>query len=196
MISSGKLKKGILLVGDTITKTLASTDKSTVPIFSDAGSATSLEFSTSATPLYFNLESNGTNYQAISQTHEGTLQMKGHDVFYFGASEVPKNIKTLLEFSKIEINSIDYYVFHQANLLLNEAIRRKLEIEKEKVPYSLKEFGNTSCATIPITLVNNLSNQLKTEQKSYVLSGFGVGLSCGSLIINIADIVCLDIIEV
>ncbi|MBL4709590.1 MAG: ketoacyl-ACP synthase III [Flavobacteriales bacterium] len=196
MMSASSLTKGLLLVGDTITKTLDKEDKSTVPIFSDAGSATTLEYTINAAPLYFNLESDGSKYKAIFQAKNGTLSMKGHDVFYFGASEVPQNINSLLERFKTDINDIDYFVFHQANLLLNEAIRRKLKIAKEQVPYSLQEFGNTSCATTPITLVNNLSKQLKTKQHRYILSGFGVGLSCGSVIVNIADIVCLDIIEV
>ena len=195
IMSAAALKKGLLLVGDTITKTLDKNDKSTLPIFSDAGSATLLEFDKEAAPLHFNLQSDGLKYQSIYQAKDGLLQMKGHDVFYFGSAEVPQNVKKLFEQSTIDQEVIDYFVFHQANLLLNEAIRRKLVIEKHKVPYSLEAFGNTSSATIPITMVANLAKQLQNENNTYLLSGFGVGLSCASVIINIADIVCPDIIE-
>lgn len=196
MMSSGKLKKGLLLVGDTISKTLASNDKSTVPIFSDAGSATTLEYSENADPLFFNLQSNGEKFKAIFKPSNQPLQMSGHEVYYFGLKEVPKNVNELLENAAVEKKDIDYFVFHQANLLLNEGIRRKLNLEKEKVPYSLREYGNSSCATIPLTLAHSLANQLRNKKHKYLLSGFGVGLSWGSAIINISDIVCLDIIEV
>jgi 3-oxoacyl-[acyl-carrier-protein] synthase-3 len=123
------------------------------------------------------------------------LAMQGLDVFNFALAEVAPNIRAMLEFAETEITAPDAFVFHQANLLLNESIRRKMELPAEKVPYSLREFGNTSSATIPVTMVHCLAAQLRSDSTSLVLSGFGVGLSWGSALIHLPPIVCLPMIE-
>lgn len=68
-------------------------------------------------------------------------------------------------------------------------------MEEEKVPYSLKDFGNTSCATIPLTMATQLQSQLKNEDLSFVACGFGVGLSWGSCFFKTHRITCPDLIE-
>jgi 3-oxoacyl-[acyl-carrier-protein] synthase-3 len=196
LMSASKLKKGLLLVGDTITHLLDETDQSTVPIFSDAGTATALEFDLEADDAVFNLQTDGKGFRAIEQKRGEAMTMNGHEVFHFGLKEVVPNIKSTLENSDVEIDQIDHFVFHQANLLLNESIRKKLKVPAEKVPYTLNEFGNTSCATIPITLVNSLGKELSSSQKTCLLSGFGVGLSWGSGIVNLTNCVCPDLIEI
>lgn len=208
-----------LLVGDTITHTLSPEDKSTVPIFSDAGSATALEFDPAAPPMFFNLQTDGKGYQAICIPEGGSRQpygasngalenhgegirrgaqhlaMQGLDVFNFALAEVAPNVRALLEFAQRDIDSPDAFVFHQANMLLNESIRRKLGVPSEKVPYSLRQFGNTSSATIPVTMVHALAAQLRSGPRTLLLSGFGVGLSWGSAYLETDALVCPDLIE-
>ena len=196
LMSGSKLKKGLLLVGDTITHLLGDSDQSTVPIFSDAGTATGLEFSTEAGEAIFNLQTDGKGFEAIQQKKGEAMKMNGHEVFHFGLKEVVPNVKATLEYSNRTIDQIDHFVFHQANLLLNESIRKKLKVPTEKVPYTLNEFGNTSCATIPITLVKSLGKELQLNDRTCLLSGFGVGLSWGSGIVNFSKCVCPDLIEI
>ena len=195
LMSASKLKKGLLLVGDTITHLLDESDQATVPIFSDAGTATALEFDEEASDAIFNLQTDGNGFRAIEQKRGGAMTMNGHEVFHFGLKEVVPNIKSTLENSEAEMEQIDHFIFHQANLLLNESIRKKLKIPSEKVPYTLNEFGNTSCATIPVTIVNSLGKELISSQRTCLLSGFGVGLSWGSGVVNLSNCVCPDLIE-
>lgn len=196
MMKASSLKKGLLLVGDTITQMLSPEDKSTVPIFSDAGSATALEIESSAPNMIFNLQSNGVGYDTIIKEHGDFLKMKGMEVFSFGLKEVVPNLKKLISHFNIDTDAIDFYIFHQANLLLNEAIRRKLKLEAHKVPYSLQEYGNTSCATIPLTIVSQLQKEITTQNLTLAMSGFGVGLSWGSCIVQFSNIVCPKLIMV
>ena len=121
--------------------------------------------------------------------------MNGVDVFNFSLREVAPDAKQLLEYCGKQTADIDYFVFHQANLLMNESIRKKLALEPEKVPYSLKDFGNTSSASIPTTLVTQLRERLTNEKLSLLLSGFGVGLSWGTCILETDKITCLPLIE-
>lgn len=195
LISQGQMTKGLLLVGDVITSRLDPDDMSTIPIFSDAGSATAIEFDESAENSVFNLQSDGSGADVIMQRPEDHMRMNGHEVFNFGLREVAPNLKALLQQSERSMDEIDYFVFHQANRLLNESIRRKLKLPTEKVPYSLNQFGNTSCATIPLTMVHNLQEELESGSTELALMGFGVGLSWGSALIRTNKITCLPLIE-
>lgn len=213
-------KKGLLLVGDVSTSCLSKEDKSTAPIFSDAGSATLLEAGEASDKIYFNLQNDGSGFEAISipdggmrnpfkdeslevkEISEGIrrnathLIMQGMEVFNFSLREVAPNIRAVLEGSSTDINSIDYFVLHQANRLMNESIRKKLGVDGEKIPLSLKDFGNTSSASIPITMVTEMRDKLEGDDLKLVLSGFGVGLSWGSALIETNKITCLPLLEV
>jgi 3-oxoacyl-[acyl-carrier-protein] synthase III len=218
MMNNTGIKKGLLLAGDTSTLSLNWKDKSAYPLFGDAGSATLLQYDEKG-QMDFNLQTDGSNYQAIIIPHGGSrepitreseieeeiekgiirkkknLLINGFDVFNFSIREVPPNINTLLAHYNYTLDQIDYFVMHQANLLLNETIRKKLKIPADKVPYSLKEFGNTSSASIPLTMVANLKTELSGRKNKLLLSGFGVGLSWGSVILDTENLVIPDIIE-
>ncbi len=210
--------KALLLVGDISTKTISMEDKSTAPLFSDAGTATALEFN-AGQAIHFNLQTNGKEFddiiipdggyrnQVTPQSFEvveyekgvrrNSLAMKldGIKIFNFALREIAPNINTLLSEKGIEKDKVDYFVFHQANLLMLESVRRKLQLPAEKVPYSLYDFGNTSSATVPLTMVVNLRRQLTDGKVNLMLSGFGVGLSWGSAYLETEKIVCSELIE-
>lgn len=205
LMQSGSIKKGLLLAGDTPTKFCSKDDKSTFPLFGDAGTATALEYSQGAEPIRFALQTDGGGYKAIIINAGGyrvpvskdslvmkdhgegkmrcdlNVEMDGEDVFMFGISKAPKVIKSLAEQYAIDLSAIDIFTFHQANLFMNEKIRNKLKIDAAKVPYSIQEYGNTSCASIPLTLVTRCAEQLKSGKVRHIACGFGVGLSWGAL---------------
>ena len=82
-----------------------------------------------------------------------------------------------MEKTETAIEDVSYFVFHQANRLINESIRKKLKLPEEKVPYSLGKYGNTSSASIPITILSELRDKVTQGKNTVLLSGFGVGLS-------------------
>lgn len=210
--------KALLLVGDISTRTISMRDKSTAPLFSDAGTATALEHNASG-KMYFNLQTDGKEYDDIIipdgafrnpvslqsfevKTYEGgikrtdlSMKLDGIKIFNFALREVAPNINTLLTETAIDKNNIDYFVFHQANKLMLESVRKKLQLEPAKVPYSLYHYGNTSSATIPLTMLVNLRSQLQSQPLKLLLSGFGVGLSWGSAYLETEKIVCPELIE-
>lgn len=220
LISGGSLKKGLLLVGDTISKTCSSNDKSTYPLFGDAGTATAVEFQPNAEPIKFHWGVDGSGSKAIiipdggfrnQFTHnsfikdkfdEGVIRAKkdltleGMDVFSFGISKAPETVNKLIDNFNIDKDGIDHFLFHQANKFMNEKIRKKLKIPEEKVPYSLKNFGNTSSATIPLTIVTELKNELTNSTKNIIACGFGVGLSWGSVFFKTENIFISSLIEI
>jgi 3-oxoacyl-[acyl-carrier-protein] synthase-3 len=124
------------------------------------------------------------------------LILEGMDIFTFGITKAPESINKLIEHFNIDKDSVDYYVFHQANKFMNEKIRKKLKLPEEKVPYSLKNYGNTSSATIPLTMVTELKDDLRNSRKEIIACGFGVGLSWASVHFIADNIVCSDLIEI
>ena len=219
LMSHSKIKKGLLLSGDISSFSVNPKDKSTYPLFGDGGSATAIEYDEGANEMTFNLQSDGSGADAIiipdgglrnplnedsyiEKEYEGgihrtkrNLWLDGLAVFNFSITKVPFQIKQLLESLNQEANEIDYFVFHQANKLIIETIRKKLKIDAEKTPYSLHEFGNTSSASIPLTLVTGLSNTHK-ENLKVVLCGFGVGLSWGTATVDLDHVQYLPLIEI
>jgi 3-oxoacyl-[acyl-carrier-protein] synthase-3 len=213
------IQKGLLMVGDVSTQTTSPHDKSTFPLFGDGGTVTALELDPSAPPMCFNLQTDGKGYKAIiipdggirnlvtpdsfieEKFNEGIVRdrlkiaLDGMEVFQFSLREVPPNIRSVIDFSGRYVENIDYFVLHQANKLMNESIRKKLGIPAEKCPYSIGEYGNTSSASIPLTISHALREPLEKGKASLVLSGFGVGLSWGSVYLETDRIACPEIIE-
>jgi 3-oxoacyl-[acyl-carrier-protein] synthase-3 len=218
LISGGTMKKGLLLAGDTTTVTKSPKDKSTYPLFGDAGTATAVEFDPNSEPLMFNFGTDGKGHEAIMipdggfrnffnersfeevEIEPGIIRnrlqsiLNGPAVFTFGISKAPKSVNAILEHFGIKKEDIDYFIFHQANQFMNEKIRAKLKIEPEKVPYSLGEYGNTSSASIPLTIVTKIRSDLKN--KKLLACAFGVGLSWASVIFNTNDLKCPCLIEI
>jgi 3-oxoacyl-[acyl-carrier-protein] synthase-3 len=218
-LSNKAFRRGLLLVGDTISKTCSTFDKSTYPLFGDAGTATAMEFDATSKGLRFHLATDGSGantiiipdgayrnvYSEKSSIIENidtgikrapiNLILDGMNVFSFGISKAPESVTSLLEHFNINGDTVDYYLFHQANYFMNEKIRKKLKIPVEKVPYTLRDFGNTSSATIPITLIKALSEAVRNQELSFIACGFGVGLSWGSVWFSTNNLVYPEIVE-
>lgn len=213
MLASGGIKKALLLAGD---KGATLND----PIFSDCGTATALEFSPDAPPMHFDMHSDGSGYRAIilpvgghrepvqphhliakpdehGDPHYATeLILDGTAVLNFSTQRIPPAIRDLCEYSKVSLDQVDYVLLHQANKMINETIRKKLQQPPEKFPSTLYDFGNTSSASIPLTMTARLDSRLAEAPATLLLSGFGIGLSWGSCIMQTDNVSMLPLIEV
>lgn len=217
MIKASGISKSLLLVGDLSNVTSSYRDKSTYPLFGDAGTATALEFKPGAPAIKFNMQSDGSGHEAIIIRDGGVrnlagkhsfavkkygdgiyrnrlqIELNGIEVFNFSLREVVPNIKTTLKHFNQTLDEFNYLLFHQANRLINETLRKMLKVEPEKVPYSLKDYGNTSCASIPLTMVSQLRDQLQTKPLKLLLSAFGIGLSWGTVLLETDGIIVPEV---
>lgn len=123
-------------------------------------------------------------------------RMNGMDVFSFAISTAPKSIKKLAERHQIELSSVDYLVLHQANKSINERIAKKLGFGPERILNSMEYFGNTSSASIPMSIVAQTTTETYKEEKSFMTCGFGVGLSWGTAYFKLKDCVVSKIVEI
>lgn len=122
--------------------------------------------------------------------------MKGMDVFSFGITTAPRSIRNLAERYNFNYQDFDYFVFHQANMKMNNMIAKKLKLEKERVPSCMYHFGNTSSASIPLTIVTQLRDKCIHGPMKFICCGFGVGLSWGTVAFETNDIVISNLVEV
>lgn len=216
LVANGDIKKALILCGDAKKRADGPSD----PLFGSAGTATAVEFCKGAKGLLFHFGTDGSGYDAIiipdggsrnqvspasfeeevvdgKITNRMTTRMNGMDVFSFGITVPPKSIKRLAEHYSFDYLDADYYVFHQANMKMNNMIKKKLKLADDKVPECMSHFGNTSSASIPLTIVTQLKDKL-TEPKKFICCGFGVGLSWGTTAfetdsnIVISDLVLVD----
>lgn len=214
-LQNGQLKKGLLLVGDTLSKQCSPHDKSTYPLFGDAGSATALEYSLGE-KMDFNLWSDGSGFDDIIVTDGGyrkpfnidslndivdldgnkrkgiNTYMNGINVFSFGIGIVTLELNRFIDHFKIEKEKLNFFFFHQANKFMIDMIRKKLKLSVNQVPYSLEKYGNTSSASIPMTIS---TQNLNLERNEVIMCGFGVGLSIGIVRLEIEGSIINDIIE-
>ena len=221
LMSHGSMKRGLLLAGDTSSKIISTTDKSAFPLFGDAGTATALEWNgDKKDSLKFIFNSDGEGYptilikdggcrypfnesslvkQNISEGIERNnlqLVLEGMDVFTFGITAAPASVKELATHFNIKLEEVDSFFFHQANLFMNEKIRKKLKLPAENVPYSLTNFGNTSSSSIPLTMVTERGEKLRGAHQKHIACGFGVGLSWASVYFETDKIVVSELQEI
>lgn len=108
------------------------------------------------------------------------MQMDGQAVFKFAVRKVPEVIQEMLCKNRVKKEEIQYYILHQANRRIVEAVAKRMGEPIEKFPMNLQYYGNTSSASIPI-LLDELHRQKKlTAGDRIVLAGFGAGLTWGA----------------
>jgi len=198
----------LLLVGETMSKVVSREDKVNTPLFGDAGTATLIEkgeygqatfslhtdgrgaeimmipdggFRNRVTPESFveTFDSNGDKHNNLQ------FRMDGMAVFNFGMSEEPRDVKNLIAAAGVELNDVDLLIYHQANKFMTDFFTKWLKFDKTKTPYSIRKYGNTSSASIPLTIASELAASYPNRNK-VILSGFGAGLSWGSVLLDLS----------
>lgn len=220
LLASGGGKRALVLVGDTSSRLASSADRSVALLFGDAGTATILELDTAAPPLHFVLGTDGTGQDNLivpagafrNQHSEVTsirrerengnfrsdeeLHMNGAEIFAFTLNEVPGMINSVLEEAGWDKTEVDAFVMHQANKFMLEHLAKRMKLPAEKVILTMGEYGNTSSASIPLSMTHALSGRLAQGEMRLVLAGFGVGYSWGALAVTAANLVMPDLVIV
>jgi 3-oxoacyl-[acyl-carrier-protein] synthase-3 len=184
------------------------------PVFSDAGSASLIEYDKSAPKSYFNIYSDGNEYDSLMCSNGGfrnypkkedfyengeyiyDSHMNGGRIFEFTIGNITPSILALLDFAQEDITNIDYFIFHQANKIILENIARQLNIDIDKMPMeTISKYGNQCGASIPCTINDVLKEKVHNTNNRLLMSGFGVGLSWANAIINLDNAYCSGIKE-
>lgn len=206
LLSHGQLKRGLLVCAETNSLNRSPKDKTVRPLFGDAATVTALEYDAEYDKsLQFSFGVDGSGYKAVWAEYGGTrnpitpesiqerevapgvirrgidIAVNGMDVFSFAIKVPPRSLLDFVEHFHINVDDIDYLFLHQANKFIDDRIRKRLKLSVDKVPMCLRDFGNTSNASIPLTMVVCKADELKSKENNCLGCGFGVGLAWGSI---------------
>lgn len=194
-LSSGMYKTILIIGSESLSNLTNWEDRGTCILFGDGAGAAVVKASEGN--LYRGVtHSDGAKGEALTCTSrhnrnwqeiplkETYMQMDGQAVFKFAVKKVPEAVREVLEKNNMTEKDIDYFILHQANKRIVEAVAKRLDVSIDKFPMNLQEYGNTSSASIPILLDEmNRDGRLKKGQK-LILAGFGAGLSWGASILE------------
>ncbi len=210
------INRVLLLDGETFSKIVNRRDKVDWPLYGDAGTATLIEkgdYGDSTFMLY--TDGSGEDTLKIHagmrnpitpescverEQEDGNIRsdlevyMDGMDVFNFAISKVPKSIKQLLKETEKSVDDVDFLIFHQANRFMMDFFVKKLKMDPDRVPYCIHKYGNTSSASVPLTISSELCGKLDGDH-TMLMSGFGAGLSWGSALMSMHDSKVSPVIE-
>jgi 3-oxoacyl-[acyl-carrier-protein] synthase-3 len=206
LIQSGAARKVLLFVGETTSKIIDKSDKSTAMIFGDAGTATAIEAANDSESMYIlgsdaagerhlivpesRFSRNTVGDPRLNNRDPSFIFMDGAEVFNFTIRRVPGLIAKVREVSE---GSIDFFLFHQANKFMLDYLIKKSKLDTRTVPINIDQFGNTSSASIPLLLTTALKSTIQSGLSTRVgMFGFGVGFSWGVCVKDLSSEIVLN----
>lgn len=210
LIETGAARCVILITADTYSKYIHPMDKSVRTLFGDAAAATAIvaieDEEQSIGPFVFGTDGSGAKNLIVEaglfrqpktlataaevedtfgniRTQEN-LYMNGAEVMAFSLVEVPRAVDRLLSNAGLTKENIDFFILHQANKFMLDALRKKLKVPPEKLPILVEDCGNTVSSTIPLALFKLKREGRLQPGQQLMLVGFGVGYSWAACIVN------------
>ena len=188
-ISAGLCRTVVVIGADSMSNMVDWTDRSTCILFGDGAGAVLLRAEEGA-PVYMAAHSDGMKGAALTglsrhrkgwetnkDDKESYIHMDGQGVFKFAVRKVPEIIEEVLGQAQMSLDAVDYFVLHQANRRIIEAVAKRLKTDISRFPMNLEEYANTSGATVPILLDEMNRKGMFRKGQKIMLSGFGAGLT-------------------
>lgn len=192
MMRASGYKKALVIGADALSQYIDWTDRGTCVLFGDGAGAALLSAQEGDKAkkkgiIAASLGSDGRGGEILYRDCRGEdrfLHMNGQSVFKFAVRMVPASIEEVLRKAGISKEEVDLFVLHQANERIIDAVAKRLELPKERFPMNLFGTGNTSAASIPILLDELLAQGRLRKGMLILISGFGAGLTWGSMLIR------------
>jgi len=194
-IESGQYKKVIVLGVDMMSSITNYKDRTTCPLFGDGAAAVLLEPTTEDLGVidhinrvdgsgsqFLQIKAGGSLRPASNETvynDEHFVNQEGQTVFKSAVSNMADVALEVMERNQLSVDDLSWFVPHQANMRIIDAVGRRMGIDKEKVMVNIQQYGNTTAATIPLCLYD-YENQLR-KGDNIILAAFGAGFTWGSI---------------
>jgi 3-oxoacyl-[acyl-carrier-protein] synthase-3 len=221
LLNQKAIRRVALVNADVVSRLVAFGDRNSRPIIGDAASITIVDATSDDSLIYGNIKVDGVGWDTLMVPAGGmkirpspqtaipevdlngnsrsldNLVMRGDAVFNFVMKEVPPMIHSLLNDSGFQLSQIDVFAFHQPNPFMLKKLAEKLGVPLEKIPMDLvRKFGNSSGVSIPAVLCTNFVASYFDQNRVMCLAGFGVGLTWGSLLMNMSKLSFVKVLEV
>ena len=202
-IKSGMYKNVLIVATDATTKFTDWSDRSVCVLFGDgAGSAILTASNKEDDIVGINLISDGASGDFITLKTQGIncplvdkiehevkpfIQMKGKDVYKFVMTKIPPKLEELLQDTNTDVKDIDYFVPHQSNQRMIDALAERLTIDNSKVISNIEHYGNMSAASIPVAIREGIDKKEIKLPATLMISAFGAGMTGANAIIKLDE---------
>lgn len=182
-IQTGTYKNVLVVGADKLSKITDFSDRSTAVLFGDGAGAVVLgEVEDGFGIKSFDLGSNGQGGDYLyDDTEDGYLKMNGREVYKFAVRQMGESSVIVTEKAGLNKDDIDMLVPHQANIRIMNAARERMELPPERMSSTVDKYGNTSAASIPLSIHHDVKNGKIKSGDNLILVGFGGGLTWGSI---------------
>ncbi|TDF99195.1 ketoacyl-ACP synthase III [Paenibacillus piri] len=197
-IASGLHRKVLVVGADTLSRITDYTDRTTCVLFGDGAGAALVERDDEESSFEaFHLGTDGKGAMHVYRTGLANklngvelqdtqlLVQNGKEVFRWAVRTVPDGMKALMDKSSLSLDQVDWFIPHSANLRIIEPVCEKSGFPIERTLYSLVQFGNTSAATIPLSLDLGIRDGRVHNGDRLLLYGFGAGLTHAGLLLKL-----------
>lgn len=196
LVNTGVYKKVLLAGGETLSKIIDQTDRTSCILFGDGAGVALVEPSEEEQFIAFNSGTNGEFGHDLYLSNEknsingvkinpiGKIVQNGKSVFKWAVGNIPNKIRELIAKAGLTLDDIDFIVPHSANLRIIEAIAKELNYPMDRIPESVSEFGNTSTASIPLAIDKGVKDGRIKKGSTLLLIGFGGGLTFAGTILK------------
>lgn len=197
MIRLGQIKTALVIGSESLSKIVDWTDRNTCVLFGDGagavvirakeGEGTSADTGILATKLYADAahyESLKTTGGVASTQNAGFIFMDGKEVFKFAVNSLSQAAETVMQMGEISSKDVDWLIPHQANIRIISNVGEKLELPTEKVIVAVDHHGNTSAASIPLALSENIESGKIKKGDIIVMTAMGAGFTWGGALIR------------
>ena len=195
-MKAGRIRTALVIGAETLSKMMYWKDRSTCVLFGDGAGAAVLREEEQGI-LSILQASDGQKGDALicenrrvnnpyreNSNELDYTKMNGQEVYRFAVRTVPQSIEKALDEAGVGADEIKYFVLHQANIRILEAVAKRLGQPFEKFPTNLQKCGNISAGSVPVLLDEiNRAGKLQRGDK-IVLAGFGAGLTCGTAVLT------------
>ncbi len=180
LLKQGGFKAAMIITSDQYRRNLVPEDVSTNLLFGDWAAATIIGNEGDFEMIACDFGTSGKDYQGLIRKDNGIV-MNGRAVFNFCRKQIPQSIRQFCNNEKIELADVDAFLLHQGSKAIVEEITKELELDPARVPLELQHNGNSVSSSLPLLYQSHFE---KPDLNRMILSGFGVGLSWGTMLIE------------
>jgi 3-oxoacyl-[acyl-carrier-protein] synthase III len=179
LLQSGKFKSALVVGSEKMTNIVDFTDRNTCILFGDGAGSMIVEPGDIDSVFYNDSKGDNTKILEVDKY----VKMNGPRVYQFAVDIIPKTINKILRDNNLTLDDIDVIIPHQANKRIVESIIKEMNLSDDKVILNIDRYGNTSAASIPITIAEY--KEENKDLKTILIVGFGGGFTWGAAILKI-----------
>jgi 3-oxoacyl-[acyl-carrier-protein] synthase-3 len=220
LLEQESIRKVVLINSDVLSRKASPKDRNIYPLIGDAAAITVIERDLDDSVIHASVKMDGTRSDALIVPAGGMrlpsspetavledvgdnnlrakdhMRMDGAAVFNFVQLEIPPLIAGLLAHAGIPVDSVDYFLTHQPNRFMLQKLADKMKVPHAKMPNNVVEnFGNSSGATIPLSIILNVADQVKAGHIQACLAGFGGGLTWAAMLMRLGGLAFCELID-